>query len=104
MARRRYSREQWSQWVSAQLASGESAAAFCERRKVPLQAFYQWRRKLAVEPAAAGGQCSLVPLKIVAGWDVQIELACGATIKIPGDNESATKMILAALVQLGRQG
>jgi len=102
MVRRRFSRDQWAKWISVQAASGQSAAVFCKRRKLPLPTFYLWRRKLASESSEDRSESTLVPLRILANEHVDVELACGATIKLPVDNEPATRKILAALVDLGR--
>lgn len=102
MIRRRFSRDQWAKWISAQAASGQSAAVFCKRRQLPLPTFYLWRRKMASESSDDTRDSTLVPLKIVANEHVDVELACGATIKLPVDNEQTTKKVLAVLVDLGR--
>jgi hypothetical protein len=73
--------------MAAQVASGETAAAFCRREGIPPSRLYAWRRRL--EGAVPGGQgpafvelrpeaCSR-PTGIVlvsrGGW--RVELSCG---------------------------
>ncbi|MFN8705985.1 MAG: IS66 family insertion sequence element accessory protein TnpA [Planctomyces sp.] len=46
MMRRRYSAEQWAEWISEQQESEQSIAEFCSWRGVSANTFYLWRRKL----------------------------------------------------------
>ena len=102
MAGGRFGREQWSDWVSEQAAGGESVAEFCRRRKLSVASFYQWRRKLAKESSIGPASAALVPVRLVEQPRVEVELACGATIKLPVQDEAATRAVLGLLVELGR--
>ena len=101
MQRRRYSRDQWRAWLFEQAGSDVSVVEFCRRKGVSAKTFYLWQRKLADEPA---GQETvdhpLVPVSLVGGAQVEIDLPCGATIRLPSD-ESAARLILSVLMELG---
>lgn len=92
--RRRYSAEQWGEWIDQQGESGQTIAAFCLSIGVTENSFYVWRRKLrsgaglasrSEEPQAA----DFVPLSVVnssgASSRVEIELPCGAVVRVPAD-------------------
>lgn len=107
MAGRRFGREQWSVWVSEQAAGDESVAEYCGRRKLSVASFYQWRRKLAklgVDKAKRGVAISdaLIPVRLVDPPRVDVDLSCGATIKLPVQDEAAMRAVLGMLVELGR--
>ena len=100
MSQRRIDREQWRVLVSDHAVSGESVSDFCKRREIPPAQFYRWRKKFALASEQAQ-QPKLVPLHVVSQTVVEVELSCGATIKLPVDNEVATRSILATLIDLG---
>lgn len=99
----RFSKEQWAGFIAEQAASGLSAAKFCKQRKLRLPTFYQQRRTLSAKARARMDSSTLVSLQVVAGDLVDVELACGATIKLPTNNESASREILRLLLELGRE-
>ena len=126
--RRRFMREQWSDWIAEQSGSGLSVREFCRQKKLGPKSFYRWRKKLSgrsgdpAADAAAAGQvdssrkrarsaisqtakssspASFVPLSIVGTASVEIDLPCGATIRLPAD-EIATRCVLSVLLELGR--
>ena len=88
----RIGRAQWIILISAQAASGMSVAAFCKRRKLPLATFYQWRKKLAVASEPDGDQAV-----------IDIELRCGATIRLPLASEDTMRRVLSTLIDLGHE-
>lgn len=102
MAGERFGRARWSAWVSEQAAGDESVAEFCRRRKLSVASFYQWRRKLAKTGRSCDSASSLVPVRLVDSPCVDVELSCGATIKLPVQDEAATRAVLGMLVELGR--
>ena len=99
----RFSKEQWSCFIAEQVASGLSAAKFCKQKNLRLPTFYQQRRTLSSKARERTDCRTLVPLQVVAGDLVDVELACGATIKLPTNNESASREILRMLLELGRE-
>ena len=99
----RLSKEQWAGIVAEQAASRLSAAEFCKRKKLRLPTFYQQRKALSAKARARTDSSTLVPLQVVAADLVDVELACGATIKLPTNNESASREILRLLLELGRE-
>ena len=65
MQRRRYSREQWLEWLSEHRGSGLSVSSFCQQKGVSEKSFYVWRRKLAAELAGMEASNLFVPLSVV---------------------------------------
>lgn len=85
-------RDQWRDVVERQEQSGQSISEFCRRESLTENSFYRWRRLLAdeVEP-------SFVPLSVVERATVDIELPCGATVKIAANRESLQEVFAALL-------
>lgn len=100
MRRRRYSREQWSGWIAEQSESGMGVAGFCEARDLPVQSFYLWRRKLSADNRIAGDGSSFVSVSVTGLSQIEIDLPCGAIIRVPPD-EAATRRVIDALLQAG---
>jgi hypothetical protein len=110
MVRRGYSDEQWREWISEQAESGLSIAAFCEWIGVSQNAFYVRRRRLearvedsgAAKAGVAGSgiadRLSFVPLTVVPASVVEIELPCGAVIRVP-DEEPVLRRVLGLLLE-----
>jgi hypothetical protein len=114
-----YSAEQWAVWVGEQRDSELSVAEFCEWIGVSLNSFYRWRQKLAAEdrlPARDGlareQQVSLeesqrlsstkglmfseprfVPLTVLASPAVEINLPCGAVVRVSNDDRSLRRVL-----------
>ena len=107
----RYSREQWLSWVVDQRSSGLTIGAFCESIGIRENSFYRWRARLLAEgelleelPATAVRQASaFVPLTVVASERTEIDLPCGATIRLPSD-EGAIRCVLNVLLDADRVG
>ena len=100
MKRRRYSREQWLEWLIGQRTSGLRISAFCEQKQVSENSFYAWRRKLDGELDQVQASSPFIPLAVVGAEPLQIELPCGAKIWVPAD-ESSTRRVLKLLLDLG---
>ncbi len=98
--RRRIARVRWEELVSEQRASGQNIAAFCRSNDVSQNSFYLWRRKLANEPKPAQSGASFIPVEVVGVKHFEIDLPCGATLRIPSD-ESSMSLALAVLLKLG---
>ena len=100
MKRRRYSREQWLEWQVEQVSSGQSISNFCKQKQVSENSFYAWRRKLDAELKTSQPSTPFVPLSIVGGEQLEVDMPCGATIRVPSD-ELSVRRILAILLELG---
>lgn len=92
-------RSLWRELIDEQRGSGLSIAEFCRRQDVPQASFYQWRKKLresVPEPEA------FVPLSVIGGSGVEVELPCGAVVRLPsGDERSLEQVVL--LLMAGRE-
>ena len=106
MGRSGFGREQWVAWVTEQSESGLSVKRFCDERQISLQSFYNWRRKIKGSEASSA---AFVPVSIVehaagvgAAGQVEIDLSCGAKIRVPQGEESL-RQVLRVLIELGRQ-
>lgn len=100
MSRRRFSREQWQGWVAEQAESGLSVTAFCLSREIPAQSFYVWRRKLANKTTSESLAGSFVSVSFRGLGQVEIDLPCGAVIRVPPD-ESSIRRVIDALLRNG---
>lgn len=88
----RRTREEWRDLVRRQRESGLSISEFCRREKTTEGSFYRWRRTFGEE-----GEPSFVPLTVVESRRVEVDLPCGATIKIAADQESLRQVFAALL-------
>jgi transposase-like protein len=81
MAAKRVWRSQgfWEAAVVAQCESGLSVVAFCERRSLSVQTFYNWRRRLQGTATAAAVQPTFVPVCVV---DVQSDAPCPEPLEV----------------------
>jgi len=103
----RFSAQQWARWFEDQRSSGLPHKKFCESIGVSLNSFYRWRKKLRLEavgqPSAVdpgSDQPDFVPLSIATFTTVEIDLPCGATMRVPGD-ASSLRQVLGVLFELG---
>lgn len=90
MARR--TRDEWRELVDRQRESGLSVSEFCRREQTTENSFYRWRRRLTGEMGN-----SFVPLSIRERATVDIELPCGATVKVATDQQSLQEVFAALL-------
>ena len=109
MGRVRHSREQWLLWVVEQRSSEMTVAAFCDSVGIKENSFYRWRAKLLAEgesledpqTVAVRQASAFVPLSIVAADRIEIDLPCGATVRVPSD-EGAIRCVLSVLLDVDR--
>lgn len=115
----------WSARIAEQAGSGLSVVAFCVQRGLSEKTFYKWRQRLGggqltpspgiaptglqvahqslaetVTKLAATAQ--FVPVSVVRSATVEIELACGATIRLSASDRDQLHQVLSVLVELGR--
>ena len=90
MARR--TRDEWRELVDRQRESGLSVSEFCRREQTTENSFYRWRRRLTEEV-----ETRFVPLSITQRATVDIELPCGATVKVATDRQSLQEVFAALL-------
>ena len=111
---------QWRDRLRRWRASGLSVLRFCEFEGVSAPSFYQWRKRL--ERDQESGRCGqspvFVPLQVVdtpaaapsgvaraqrecglPHSDVEVELACGVTIRVGAHvDESRLRSVLRAVI------
>lgn len=105
-----YSAEQWAAWVGEQRESELSVAEFCDWIGVSPNSFYRWRQKLAAKgrPPAKKGHGpqrlshmnrsvsrgpELVPLTVLTSPVVEIDLPCGAVVRVPNEDRSLRRVL-----------
>ena len=114
-----YSAEQWAVWVGEQRDSELSVAEFCEWIGVSLNSFCRWRQKLAASGrlsardglarelqvasdetqrlSARKGLMSseprFVPLTVLTSPAVEIDMPCGAVVRVPNDDRSLRRVL-----------
>lgn len=92
MGRSSVVREQWLAWGAEQAESGLSVQQFCSERQISVNSFYVWRRKALGERVSSGA--ALVPVSIARGSSqVEVELSCGAVVKVPRDEASVRQVL-----------
>ena len=95
--RRSYSREQWSEWLAEQRESGVPISKFCVEKGIPEGSFYHWRKKLSAETSE---EDSFVAVSVVATVAIEIDLPCGAKVRVPADR-SSVDCVLRSLIEIG---
>ena len=95
--RRTYGRDQWLDWLAEHRASGMPVSNFCVEKGIPEGSFYHWRKKLSEELPEAE---SFVAVSIVAPSVIQIDLPCGAKVRVPADRTSVD-CVLRSLIEIG---
>lgn len=114
--RRRYSREQWLSWITEQRSSEMTVSVFCEAIGVGENSFYRWKAKFIAESEKAkqatraqttpaqmtSSQASpgFVPLSVVDSAQIEIDLPCGAVVRVPQDDD-AVRCVLQVLMGSG---
>jgi hypothetical protein len=88
----RLKRDEWRELVGEQERSGLSVAEFCRRKVLTEHSFYRWRRVLA-----ADGESNFVPVAIVGSETIDIELPCGATVKVAASRATLREVFTALL-------
>ena len=105
-----YSAEQWVAWVGEQRESELSVAEFCDWIGVSPNSLYRWRQKLATkgkpparrEPEAQrlsamkrsmSSGPELVPLTVLTSPVVEIDLPCGAVVRVPNEDRSLRRVL-----------
>ena len=105
-----YSADQWAAWIGEQRESELNVVEFCEWIGVSPNSFYRWRQKLAAKgrpltgkghvsqrlPAMSGAVSpgpQLVPLTVLTSPVVEIDLPCGAVIRVPNEDRSLRRVL-----------
>lgn len=97
--------ERWRGLLRRQAESGLSVAEFCRRRDVSEASFYQWRKRLRTVPLPAElgtGQSSpgpFLPLSVVGAAGIEIELPCGAMVRIPAGEQRTLEQVITLLLR-----
>jgi hypothetical protein len=120
--------QEWSALLAEQAASGLSVTEFCRQNKVTRESFYHWRKKLKSgesspgesspgepefkEPTVAEFFAKLsepspktqhrdpfLPLTIVRPSMLEVDLPCGATLRLPDGNERLLRQVLQILLE-----
>jgi len=92
---KRHSAEQWEQWISEQQKSALSVRDFCDWVGVSKNAFYVWRRKLAMRPLQQtdSTRSLFVPLKVISNPVIEVDLPRGAVVRVPNDAQSLQRVL-----------
>lgn len=105
-----YSVEQWAAWVGEQRESELNVAEFCDWIGVSPNSFYRWLQKLTAKgrpsvrkgheaqrlSAKRGSMSSvpkMVPLTIVTSPVVEIDVPCGAVVRVPNEDRSLRRVL-----------
>ncbi len=116
----------WSVLLAEQATSGLSVVEFCRRRGVTRESYYRWRRKLKPGESSCESQVAephvaeflttitgqpeerqqqdlFVPLTVVEPDSVghagiELEMPCGATLRLPDGNEQLLRQVLGILL------
>jgi hypothetical protein len=96
---------QWRRWIEEQQTSGLGVRAFCSRRGLAEDNFYQWRRLLVERDREARVRSStslFVPLELEVGAAdnrIEIVLAGGQRVHVPAGFDAATLAQVVAVLE-----
>ena len=113
-----FSAEQWAAWVGEQRESELSVSEFCDWIGVSPNSFYRWRQKLVAQDRPLTRQQSeaqrlsamkrsmsagpeLVLLTVLTSPVVEIDLPCGAVVRVPNEDRSLRR-VLGILLEAGQ--
>ena len=106
-------RQVWSERLRRFSQSGRTVAAFCQRERVAVSSFYEWRKKLGfttdetIETRSRNRQPTFVPVQITGHpldtAAVEIRLPNGVQVWLPTD-ASLLAAGIAAAGRLNRAG
>ena len=104
-------RARWRGLLSEQQASGQSIAAFCRERALPVWQFYEWKKRLhsaeaepfvAVEVVASEVVAAAAPQAAVPSIPIEIRLGGGRSLLVGPDFEAShLRRLLRVLEQEG---
>jgi len=97
--------EAWLKWrrlVSEQGASGQSVAAFCRDRGLPVSQFFAWKKRLRQAAAELFAEVQVVGVPAqpatAPSRAIEIRLGCGRSVMVgPGFDANHLRAVLAVL-------
>ena len=98
MGRKRFTAEQWQAWFEEFEQSGLTVQQFCKAKGTTANTFYNWRRRLSSGNGATF--VSVLPVAAAAAEPIEVDLPCGATIRVPSSRHSL-QPLLEVLLELG---
>lgn len=94
----------WIRWLQEKQESGESVAAFCRRRQLPVHQFYWWQRQLRHRDAIesnerVGAAASFVPVRVsLVAPTIEVVHPGGCIVRVvAGVDSQSLRQVLAAL-------
>lgn len=98
-----YPATQWRVWLETAERSDLTVAQFCHSIGVSVNTYYRWRQRLKDEPAApATTEVGFVEVSMPVA-EVEIELPCGAVVRVPNEKSSLRPLVSLLLDQGARQ-
>lgn len=91
--------ERWRELLRRQATSGLSVAEFCRRQDVSEASFYQWRKRLRAESPTEAAPADFLPLAVLGGAGVEIELPCGAVVRVPAGDARTLQQLVTLLLR-----
>lgn len=112
-------RELWKRRMQEFEQGTASVPDFCRRAGVSTASFYQWRRRLqsvpsapatvakpsakAARPRKTAGNMKFLPVELLGGQNVEVQLPCGARVLVPSHDHEALRTVLQSLVPSRRE-
>jgi hypothetical protein len=96
--KRSETRSRWRKLIEEQRGSGLSIAEFCRRQDVCQASFFGWRKKLRESSPEIE---AFVPLSVIGGGGVEVELPGGAVVRLPSGDERSLKQVMLLLMAGG---
>lgn len=93
----------WVRWFREQASSGESVAAFCRKRQIPVHQYYWWQRRLRQGATSDTNQrtspAAFVPVRVpFATPMIEVVHPRGCVVRVSaGVDVQSLRSVLAAL-------
>ncbi len=109
-------RQLWLRRMQRFSQSRLTVAEFCDRERVSVAAFYQWRRKLVTlvnqpgataqargghpVPPSSGASNGFVPVRVLASSMIEVRLHNGVTLSLPAGDLDVLRQTLLVVSQI----
>jgi hypothetical protein len=90
---------EWQRRLGRFQQARQSVAEFCRKEGVSVPSFYQWRKRLALQPRPAGEAAGFRPVRLVPSASVAVQLPGGTQLQVPTSDRQALRLVIDRLAR-----